>query len=305
MELRHLRYFVAVAEELHFGRAAERLHIEQSPLSRSIKELETDLGFPLFERDHRNGTRLTWAGEVFLENIDRVMLALEQARKSAEAASRGYRGVLRIAVSDGVAPQRLAALLLQCRIDEPDVRADLTEMAFAKQLKGLQHGLYDAGFARTGNSCHDLQACAVWDDPIAIAIPARHPILAHKEVQLADVLRYPLVLPDGDTQAGTLRQIRQLLDTVAGGQEPEIVASAASFDMMMMWVSAGYGLGFTTATQMAAYSNADVVSRPLAGISASITTYLLRPTTHPSPELDRFASRAHSHALCTPAGEAD
>ncbi|SFT71174.1 LysR family transcriptional regulator [Paraburkholderia aspalathi] len=302
MELRHLRYFIAVAEELHFARAAERLHIEQSPLSRAIKELENDLKVQLFERD-RQGTRLTWAGEVFLEGARRAMLALDQARKGAEAASKGYRGVLRIAVSDGVAPQRLATLLAKCRQEEPEVRIEPTEMSFADQLKGLKHGLYDAGFALTGNSCNELFACAVWDDPIAIAIPARHPVLEYSELQLADVLRYPLVLPNGDRLAGALRQIQRLLDSVTGVQQPEVAASVASFDLMLTMVSAGYGLGFSTETQLAAYSHSDIVSRPLAGVSAAITTYLLRPRTTASEQLDRFAVRAHSHAICASADQ--
>src|SRR3546814_9400514 len=88
MELRHLRCFLAVAEELHFARAAERLHIEQSPLSRAIKELEEDLGAQLFVRNTRS-TRLTRAGQLFLEHVPRVFTALQQARDSVKAAANG------------------------------------------------------------------------------------------------------------------------------------------------------------------------------------------------------------------------
>src|SRR3546814_12963562 len=86
-----MRRFLAVAEELHFARAAERLHIEQSPLSRAIKELESDLGAQLFERTTRS-TRLTWAGQVFLEDVHRVFAALDQARVNVKAAANGYHG---------------------------------------------------------------------------------------------------------------------------------------------------------------------------------------------------------------------
>ena len=114
MELRHLRCFLAVAEELHFARAAERLHIEQSPLSRAIKELEEELGVALFARTTRS-TRLTRAGKLFLDHVPRVFTALQQARDSAKAAANGFHGQLRIALSDGITPSRLPALLALCR----------------------------------------------------------------------------------------------------------------------------------------------------------------------------------------------
>jgi len=103
MELRHLRCFQAVAEELHFARAAVRLHIEQSPLSRAIKELEEDLGAQLFVRTTRS-TRLTRAGKLFLEHVPRVFATIQQARDSVKAAANGYHSQLRVALSDGITP---------------------------------------------------------------------------------------------------------------------------------------------------------------------------------------------------------
>ena len=126
MELRHLRCFTVLAEELHFTRAAERLHIEQSPLSRSIKELEEDLGVLLFDRDRR-GTKLTQAGSVFLQDVRRVFTTLEQARENVRAIAAGYHGSLRIAVSDGAAGPKLSAFLARCREDLPEVEVRISE----------------------------------------------------------------------------------------------------------------------------------------------------------------------------------
>ncbi|WP_153015400.1 LysR family transcriptional regulator, partial [Ventosimonas gracilis] len=119
MELHHLRRFVILAEELHFTRAAERLHIEQSPLSRNIKELEDDLGVTLFHRDRR-GTRLTSAGRTFLKEARRLLTVMEQVRENVKAVASGLRGSLQIAVSDGVIDPRLSAFLARCREEEPE-----------------------------------------------------------------------------------------------------------------------------------------------------------------------------------------
>lgn len=146
MELRHLRCFLAVSEELHFARAAEKLHIEQSPLSRAIKELEEDLGVQLFVRTSRS-TRLTRAGKLFQEHVLRIFAALEQARESMKSAANGFHGQLRIALSDGITPSRLPALLARCREEDPEIEIRLFEVSLAQQLKGLHDDLYDAGFS--------------------------------------------------------------------------------------------------------------------------------------------------------------
>ncbi len=134
MELRHLRRFLAVAEELHFARTAEKLHIEQSPLTRTFKELEEDLGEQLFVRTRRC-TRLTRTGKQFLAHVPHVFAALQQARDSGKAAANGFRDQLRIALSDGITPSRLPALLAMCRQEEPEVDIRVFQVPLSQQIK--------------------------------------------------------------------------------------------------------------------------------------------------------------------------
>ncbi|HEY8327066.1 MAG TPA: LysR substrate-binding domain-containing protein [Rhodanobacter sp.] len=288
MELRHLRCFIAVAEELHFARAAERLHIEQSPLSRTIKELESELGTLLFERTSR-GTRLTWAGQVLVEDTRRIFTALDQARANVQAAASGYRGTLRIALSDGIVPQRLAALLAQCREDEPEVEIRLFEVTFSQQAKGLRNDLYDAGFARSDEAGDGLHSQPVWDDHLIVAVPARHPLLVHKHVPLAEVLNYPLILCNPQTCEGNYKQIERLLKSV--DIQPVIAEHVSSHEVMLALVAAGYGLGLACEAQIAACHSAAIVTRPLAGSRPMLTTYLLLPNSEPSAQLGRFIER--------------
>lgn len=289
MELRHLRYFIAIGKEQHFGRAAEKLHIDQSALSRAIRDLEYDLGTQLLERTTRN-TRLTWAGEVFLKEATRVLAAVEQAKINGKAAGAGFRGSLRVAVSDGAVTPQLASLLALCRVEEPDVHIQLFEVPLTQQVQGLREDLYDVGFAYAPVSVAGLTVAPVWSDPLELAIPARHPLLAHARVPLTDLLFYPLVLYHPELFEGMHRQVEQLFGTQEA--EPHVVERVASFEAMMALVSAGYGVGIANSSQLRQHRHPEVIARPLAGRRAVLTTYLLRPDTEPSEQLARFISRA-------------
>ena len=291
MELRHLRCFLAVAEELHFARAAEKLHIEQSPLSRTIKELEEDVGEQLFVRTSRS-TRLTRAGKLFLEHVPRIFTALQQARDSVQAAANGFHGQLRIALSDGITPSRLPALLAMCRQEEPEVDIRLFEVPLAQQIKGLHDDLYDVGFAQSDEVGEGIAAQAVWRDPLLVAVPARHHLLKHKRIPLDEVLQFPLVLCDPLTCEGHARQVERVLRR--SEREPLVAERVVSFELMMVMVSAGFALGLAGGPHITASREPGVVARPLAGRSPMLTTYLLHREGESSEVLHRFIKRVQA-----------
>lgn len=298
MNFRHLRCFIAVAEELHFGRAAERMHIEQSPLSRAIKKLESELGVLLLERTS-HGTQLTWAGQVFLEDARRILLAIDQAKSNARSAATGFRGRLRIALSDGIAQSRLTALLALCREEAPDIEIRLFELPLSQQMKGLRADLYDVGFTLFDGSEPGIVAEPVWRDPLVVAIPARHPLLAHKNVVLQDVLNYPLVLCRPETCEGYSRQLERLLRSV--DMEPQVVEQVSSHDLMLALVAAGYGVGFSSAAHVSTTRHTEVVARRLVAPPFLLSTFVLRPDTNPSEQLASFLRRvAHVGAMILP-----
>jgi len=291
MEFRHLRYFLAVAEELHFARAAERLHIEQSPLSRAIRELEEELGAQLFVRTSRS-TRLTLAGKLLMENAPRVLLALDQARESVKAAANGFHGRLRVALSDGITPSRLPALLARCREEDPEIEIRLFEVQLAQQLSGLRDDLYDAGFSMADEVGDGIIIEPAWEDELMVAMPARHELLAHRRVPLDEVLQHPLVLGDPAVCEGHAKQIDRILRKQ--DREPLIEQYVATFDVMMTFVSAGLALGLAGAAHIASSREPGVVGRPLAGKSPMLTTYLLRRDAEPSQALARFIERVEA-----------
>jgi len=291
MELHHLRRFVILAEELHFTRAAERLHIEQSPLSRNIKELEDDFGVTLFHRDRR-GTRLTSAGRTLLKEARRLLTVMERARENVKAVASGLRGSLHIAVSDGVIDPRLSTFLARCREEEPEIDIHLSEVTLSEQLRGLRCDDFFFGLACTAEVGEAIIADPIWQDPLVVAIPIRHPLLAHKSIALPALVDYPLILYDPQHCEGHYRELVRLLRSLEG--DLNIIEYACSQDMVLALVGAGYGIGFITANRFALCRYPHVITRPLDADSAVMTTYLLRPNEEQSPVLlDRLATRLH------------
>ena len=209
-----------------------------------------------------------------------------------KAAANGFHGQLRIALSDSITPSRLPALLALCRQEEPEVEIRFFEAPLSQQIKGLHGDLYDVGFARADEVGDGLIAEPVWSDPLMVAVPARHPLLAHKRIPLEELLRYPLVLCDPQACEGHARQVDRVLRRV--DMEPLVAERVASCDLMMALVSAGIALGLTGYAHILASQEPGVVARPLTGRSPLLTTYLLRPEGEPSEMLARFIDRVQA-----------
>lgn len=288
MELRHLRHFIAVAEELHFARAAARLHIEQSPLSRSIKELEYRLGAQLFERTTRS-TRLTWAGKVLLEEARRILYLVDQAKDNVRSAKHGFRGRLRIALSSSIPHRRLATLLASCREEEPEVELSLSQVGLSQQLNGLRDDLFDVGFALSASVGEGLSSRAIWGDPLVVVMPARHPLLSSRRPQLEEVLSYPIVMCDPQACEGFWQQLQTVLKSFEG--KYRIAERVATHDLQFALIAAGYGLGISTQARVDDQNNPCIVSRPLAGPPTLLRTYLLTRNDNHSEQLARFIGR--------------
>lgn len=242
MELRHLRYFVAVAEELNFTRAAARLHIGQPPLSQQIQSLEEELGVTLFERSKRR-VALTEAGRCFLEGAYGILGGTERAVDAARRAARGEVGELRIAFTSSVPFTALLPNLIQrYRQSRPEVTLRLQEMFTADQYGALEAARIDLGFLRytglaipPGVAVRELRS-----DPLRLVINAGHPLAEREAVSLAEVagegfITYPRGVGTG--LADLLRRLGQ-----AAGFEPRIVQEAGEATTQIGLVAAGLGV---------------------------------------------------------------
>ncbi|WP_193076018.1 LysR family transcriptional regulator [Pseudomonas sp. FME51] len=285
MNLRHLRCFLALAEELNFARAAKRLHIEPSPLSRTIKELELELGVVLFKRDRR-GTSLTHPGKIFLDEVRNVFTALDNARQNVQAAALGYQSTLRIALSDGAAIPNLAEILACCRARSPDIEIRVTEVPFSDQLRGLRSNIFDLGFSCSTSIEDSVIAKPVWYDSLMVIMPVRHPLLIHKKIPLKELLHYPLVMCHPEACSGYNWQVSQILRNA--GVKPIVAEHVKSMGMLLTLVAAGYGLGFVPFSYLKVLSHPQLVVRKLDVEHSVLTTYLLKPDMVDSPQLEAF-----------------
>lgn len=290
MELRHLRYFIAVAEELHFARAANRLHIETSPLSRAIKELESELGVRLFERDTRK-TRITGAGILLLDEARHLFTALDQTRFKIRALAQGFQGTLRIGYCDGLAHLRLATSIARFRQREPGVDIRIVEMPFTEQSKNLRAGLLDIGLTLSPFADEDIIAEPLWHDPIVVILPVNHALSRRRKISLKAIVREPLILCHPQSGSGCHVQLDGLLRSVI--PRPRVAEYTASTSAAITLVASGYGIGFIGATEAATLRRTDIAVRSL-NAPAPLTTYLWRTKVEPTGAIRRFIEHLYA-----------
>jgi DNA-binding transcriptional LysR family regulator len=186
MELRHLRYFVAVAEELHFGRAARRLNIAASPLSQRIRECEEELGVPLFVRTSRK-VALTEEGRLFLEHVRPALAQLEKAHEAIHAAHRGRAGRIAIAAVPAATYTLVPAILREFNRLRPAVDIRFLEMSSSQQRPALLERRIDVGFTRQAVADPALQAATLAKERLCLALPADHPRAHQENLRLGDL----------------------------------------------------------------------------------------------------------------------
>ncbi len=290
MRIRHLRYFLVVAEELSFSRAAARVHIEPSPLSRVIKELESGLGVSLFQRT-KSGMHLTWAGEVFRDEVRRILSLVDDAQSRVLAAEKGYRGRLRIGLTDSLAQPYLTKLLARCREEEPLTEVKIVEMTVSEMGKALMHDQIDAGFTVHTEVSAGLVKEVVWTDRPIIAIPRNHPLLSLEKIPLQEVARHTLILCHPELCSGGYDVIHRWF-CEATLSLPSNAEYVSGHEPMVMLVAAGYGIGIGLASQITLYNHPDVIIRPVTDDVPSTATFITL-LDQPRPEaLSRFIDRA-------------
>jgi DNA-binding transcriptional LysR family regulator len=288
MELRHLRYFVALAKELHFGRAAERIGIEQSPFSRAIRELENDLGVRLFTRTSRR-TQITRAGEKLLVEARRILKAVNSVRQIARTVATDVKGKLRIGVSEGIAQPRVARLLARCCAEQPDVEFEILDRLQRRQAEQLREGSLDIGLAPSPLFTDGLHSVPLWTSALAVLLPGSHPLLDLDRISIASLFREPKIACHPELRH-SFEGDGDLADTCAS-RSLKCVA-VPSLPMLLEMVGAGVAVGVVLAAQADTLHRLDVLARPLDDPSPQITTYAISRTEEPSENVNLFLLRA-------------
>jgi len=246
MELRHLRYFVAVAEERHFGRAAARLHIAQPPLSQQIRRFEAELGEPLLYRTTRS-VELAPAGEVLLERAREILAAVDAAIDDARRAARGEYGRLAVGFTGSSTYELLPALAAALRRELPGVVLDLQgELLTPAQVARLVDGTLDLGLLRPPVRERDLSLEVLRSEPLVAVLPESHPLADSEAVALERLEHEPFV-----TYPSHFRSV--LHDAVedacaAHGFKPLAAHEVAETATLVSFVAAGLGVSLVPAS---------------------------------------------------------
>ncbi|RXS96448.1 LysR family transcriptional regulator [Silvibacterium dinghuense] len=239
MELKHLRSFVAVAEELSFVRAAGMLHLSQAALTEQIQKLEQELGVQLFLRDKRS-VALTEPGAIFLTEARATLVRAQQAVERVQKAARGETGRLRIGFVSSAALEIVPGIALAFRHKFPDITLDLTNMRTSMQVKRLLAGTLDAGFVRLPLAQPQLLTTIVHREPFVLALPEDHRLAQSKSIQLGDFRDEKFVSYGRRWAPGFFDAMMQMC--TREGFSPEIVQETGEMYTTMALVAAGVGV---------------------------------------------------------------
>jgi DNA-binding transcriptional LysR family regulator len=267
VDLRHLRYFVAVAEELSFTGAARRLGMAQPPLSQQIRQLEDEVGSPLFSRLPR--VALTEAGTVFLESARRTLAQIALAIESAGRVGRGAAGRLTVGFTSSVVFTPLPTAFSAFVARYPDVELQLREMHSGAQIEALRGGTIDVGLLRESPRDGDLEAEPVFREPFIALLPARHPLAKRPRVAPKQLAEEPFILFPRRIAPSLHDQI--LAVCREGGFSPRVQHEALEWHTVSGLVGAGLGVAVAPAG-IAGLRWRGVAYRPLkpSAVQASI-----------------------------------
>lgn len=295
MELRHLRYFVAVAEELSFTRAAQRLHIGQPPLSQQIQTLESEIGARLFDRNKRR-VLLTEAGKLFLADARRMLAMSEQAKETARRADRGEAGELRIGFTFSTPFTPLfAKVVRRYRERYPGVLLTFQEMATLPQLAKIEARELDVGFVRPASLPlpRAVQLTMLREDPLRLVLPADTALARRGRIAVKDLAGQSFVVFPENAGTGIYHQIYDLCR--AAGFTPQIAMEAAEPSTIIGLVAAGCGISVLPSS-FEGIRMEGVVYRPLSDRGATTSMLLARHAEGGGPLAAAFVALAQAAA---------
>lgn len=296
MELRQLHAFVAVAEELHFGRAAKRLQMAQPPLSQQIRRLEKQLGVQLFVRNTRS-VRLTSAGESFLEPVRAVLGDLDEAVRAAKAAGRGEYGRVTIGFAGASSHETLPQLTRAVRAAHPGLELVMTGQTYANvALSRVADGSLDLGFVRLPVTQPGVTHRVIDEEELICALPSDHRLAHLDSVPLAVLADEPFVSFPANTGSTVRDAMTEACE--AAGFHPRVVQEAPDSYTIMALVAAGVGVTLTVTSCRHIQQNG-LVYRPLAGPPIRRQAALAWREDNPSAAL-RAVLAVAEEALPTP-----
>lgn len=261
MELRHLRHFVALAEEENFGRAAERVYVVQQALSSSIRKLEDEVGVPLFTRTTRR-VALTPAGQEFLIGARATLAQAEAAVERAQRAARGEVGKFTLGFVSGLVFGGLPEIVRAFRERYPQVSVELRELTPQEQEAALRSGTIDLGLLLLPVRDPALSYLPLWQQPVVAALPSSHPLATHPQLDIADLAGESFVFFPRHFRAVYYDQVMRWC--ASAGFMPNVVQEAIEIPTLLSLVSAGVGV-FLPIQFFMHLPLSGVVYRPLQG----------------------------------------